>query len=313
MQSMSDPVGLYVPIGGLEQFLRIGGSGPVLLYVHGGGGGISRPAAAAWAPWEEHFTVVHWDQRGAGRTLGRNGPARCTPITMDQLVRDGIEVAAFLINHLKQPKVLLVGHSFGSAIAVMMLHKRPELFSAYVGTGQFVTTRRMFDGNYRRTVGNAERLGDAEALKTLRDIGPPPYTDLGKVKTFITLRDQLAAAADSGEGDPVPPRPFPKALDFTAEDSKLMKEGMAFIRGQTYDEFSELDLPSLGLKFSVPMFFFHGAADPSTPCEMAEAFFAAIEAPHKEFVRFEHYHHFFQVNRPLDFLRELLARVRPLI
>lgn len=310
---MSEPVGMYVPIGGIEQYLRIGGSGPILLYVHGGGGGISRPAAAAWAPWEEHFTVVHWDQCGAGRTLARNGPERCSPIPMERLVRDGIELTEFLIRHLKQPKILLVGHSFGSAISVMMLHKRPELFSAYVGTGQFVTTGRMFAGNYRRAIANAERVGNAEAVRTLGDIGAPPYKELDSLKTFILMRDQLAAATDNGEGDPIPPRPVPKALDFTEDDKRMMKEGLNFIRGQTYGEFSELDLPSLGLKFSVPMFFFHGAEDPSTPCEMAEEFFAAIEAPHKEFVRFEHYHHFFQVNRPLDFLRELLARVRPMI
>src|ERR1700759_2063762 len=112
---------MYVPIGGIEQHLRISGSGPILLYVHGGGGGVSRPAAAAWAPWEEHFTVVHWDQRGAGRTFNRNGPEKTGRVTRDRLVRDGIEVAEFLIKHLKQPKVLLVAHSFGSAIGVMML------------------------------------------------------------------------------------------------------------------------------------------------------------------------------------------------
>jgi pimeloyl-ACP methyl ester carboxylesterase len=228
---------------------------------------------------------------------------------MDRMARDGIEVAEFLIGHLKQPKILLVGHSFGSALSVMMIHRRPELFSAYVGTGQFVNARRMFEINYRRAVALAESLGDAEALAVLRELGPPPYTDRNKNKIFMACRDRLVPEG----GDPVPPRPTPKAADFTAEDSRMMKEGIAFISGQTFAEFSVLDLPSLGLKFPLPMFFFHGGADPSTPCELAEEFFAAIEAPHKEFVRFEGYHHFFQINRPDDFLRELLARVRPLL
>jgi pimeloyl-ACP methyl ester carboxylesterase len=300
---------MYVPIGGVEQYLRIGGSGPILLYVHGGGGGVSRPAAAAWAPWEEHFTVVHWDQRGAGRTFNRNGAEKTGRVTMDRLVRDGIEVTEFLIKHLNQPKVLLVAHSFGSAIGVMMLHRRPDLFSAYVGTGQFVNAQRTFEIAYRRSLARAEALGHDDAV-TLRDLGLPPYTDVDKVRVFIALRDKYA---EDGIGDPILPRPTPKALDYTEDDKRMMKEGLTFTRSQTVGEFSTQDLPSLGTKFSIPIFFFHGVLDPSTPIELAEEFFAMIEAPHKEFVRFEGYHHFFQVNRPDDFLRELLARVRPLI
>src|ERR1700734_2934671 len=63
---------VYVPIGGIQQWVQISSgdtSNPVLLFLHGGPGGTSRPAAVAWKPWEEYFTVVHWDQRGAGQTF----------------------------------------------------------------------------------------------------------------------------------------------------------------------------------------------------------------------------------------------------
>jgi len=132
---------MYVPIGGIEQWIQIGGqapSHPVLLYLHGGPGGTSVPAAAAWQPWEAHFTVVHWDQRGAGRTYRRNGAAGCGRLTLERMVQDGIEVAEFLIAHTGQPKIFLVGHSWGSALGIHLLKRRPELFSAYVGTGQLV-------------------------------------------------------------------------------------------------------------------------------------------------------------------------------
>lgn len=72
-----------------------------------------------------------------------------------------------------------------------------------------------------------------------------------------------------------------------------------------------VDLPSLGLTFDIPFFIFHGSCDQATPIELAEEYFAAIEAPHKEFVRFERCHHFVVMNRPQDFLRELIARVVP--
>src|SRR5581483_4822167 len=108
---------MYVPIGGIAQYIQIGGDAPdrpVMLFVNGGPGGTTIPAAAAWKPWEEHFTVVHWDQRGAGRTFAKNGAAGCGHLTIERMVQDGIEVAEFLTRHLKRHKILLVGHSWGS-------------------------------------------------------------------------------------------------------------------------------------------------------------------------------------------------------
>jgi pimeloyl-ACP methyl ester carboxylesterase len=47
-------------------------------------------------PWERHFTVIQWDHRGAGKTLGRNGKAGSGPMTFDRRVADAIEVIEFL-------------------------------------------------------------------------------------------------------------------------------------------------------------------------------------------------------------------------
>src|SRR5882757_7920546 len=136
---------MYVQIGGIQQWIEFGGAArdhPTLLYLHGGPGGSSRPAAKAWHHWEEHFTIVHWDQRGAGRTFGRNGEAGCGALTIDRMVSDGIEVAGFLSRHLRHDKVVLVGHSWGSVLAVHMINRHPHLFSAYVGTGQLVNKKK---------------------------------------------------------------------------------------------------------------------------------------------------------------------------
>src|SRR5919202_1948682 len=67
----------YVEIGGIEQWITIRGedrSNPVLLFVHGGPGDATNPwGYAGFRTWLKRFTIVQWDQRGAGRTLGRNG------------------------------------------------------------------------------------------------------------------------------------------------------------------------------------------------------------------------------------------------
>ena len=65
---------------------------PAILYLHGGPGEAQSPFLREFLPWEEAFTVANWDQRGSGKTYGRNGPAT-TGMTMDQMVQDTIEVA----------------------------------------------------------------------------------------------------------------------------------------------------------------------------------------------------------------------------
>lgn len=303
---------MYVPIGGIDQWIQFRNEGlgkPILLYLHGGPGGTSVPAAEAWRAWDEHFTVVHWDQRGAGRTFRKNGEAGCGPLTVDRMVRDGVAVVEFLIARLEQPRVLLVGHSWGSALAIHMLKRRPELFSAYVGTGQLVNMRRNEECNYRRQLEQAERQGNADALRALREIGPPPFESFGALLTLREWADRLA----EGDGDPVQPRPSPLPADFTADDVPSMLQGAEFSRRELFDELKAVDLPSLGLTFDLPMFLLHGECDQQTPLELAEGYFDSIVSPHKEIVRFAGCHHFVVMNRPADFLRELVTRVCPLV
>jgi predicted alpha/beta-fold hydrolase len=130
----------YIPIGGLQQWVTIRGqdrANPVLLFLHGGPGDVTSCwTFAMFAPWEEHFTVVQWDQRGAGRTLKKSGPAMAPTITVGRMAQDGIELAEYLRKHLGKEKIIVVAHSFGTILGLQMMQSRPDLFYAYVGTGQ---------------------------------------------------------------------------------------------------------------------------------------------------------------------------------
>ena len=72
-----------VRIGGSEQWVSIRGAdkrNPVLLLIHGGPGYVSMPMSWWFTRgWEEYFTVVQWDQRGAGKTYLLNDPANDWP------------------------------------------------------------------------------------------------------------------------------------------------------------------------------------------------------------------------------------------
>jgi pimeloyl-ACP methyl ester carboxylesterase len=86
----------YVRIGGIDQWVTIHGdnqANPILLFVHGGPGDVTNPwTFVLFRSWRRHFTIVQWDQRGAGKTLGRSGPDIAPTITIDRMVQDGLEL-----------------------------------------------------------------------------------------------------------------------------------------------------------------------------------------------------------------------------
>jgi len=150
----------FTGIGGIDQWVAIRGQNrenPIILILHGGPGiALSvMPRDYLWS-WSERFTLVMWDQRGAGRTFGRSGPVS-TDVTIDQMWRDGIELAEFVRARLHKKKIVLVGVSWGSDLGVRMVKSRPDLFYAYVGTGQSVNQGKF------RAVAYAQLLDEARA------------------------------------------------------------------------------------------------------------------------------------------------------
>src|SRR2546430_3540745 len=127
--------------------------------------------------WLKAFTVVQWDQRGAGSTLGKSGPSMAATITIDRLTQDGIEVAEMLRRTLQKDKIILVGHSWGSILGVFMAKARPDLFSALVGTGQVADPQRNYRVAYDALLNKVTRVGEPRAIRELKEVGPPPYAD----------------------------------------------------------------------------------------------------------------------------------------
>jgi pimeloyl-ACP methyl ester carboxylesterase len=64
-------------------------------------------------------------------------------MTLDRMRQDGIELTEYLCEHLGKPKVILVAHSFGTILGLRMIRERPDLFFAYVGTGQVADETRI--------------------------------------------------------------------------------------------------------------------------------------------------------------------------
>ena len=136
-----------VRLGGIDQFLWIRGDdparNPVLLFVHGGPGFPGGVTARVNAELERDFTVVHWDQRGAGHAYYRGLPEEAMKLPL--FVDDTLELSRRLARRFGQRKIFLVGHSWGTLVSALAAARRPELFHAFVSIAQladFTRTKR---------------------------------------------------------------------------------------------------------------------------------------------------------------------------
>ena len=304
----------YVEIGGIQQWITIRGedrNNPVLLFLHGGPGDATNPwGYAGFRRWLKAFTVVQWDQRGAGRTLGRNGAASAATITVARMTQDGIELAELLRKSLHQNKIILVGHSWGSALGVFMVKARPDLFWAFVGTGQVADQERNYAVAYDALVEKAESLGEQRAIQELKGVGPPPYSDrrgYGVQRKWSNLFEGADLFLSSMLGLAF------VAPGYSLQDVNDWGDGQMVSAERLIPEINRLENPKiLGGEFGIPVFVIQGAEDFTTPTSLARDLINSIRAPQKGFVTIEGGGHFAVFMKSDLFLKELVARVRPL-
>jgi proline iminopeptidase len=301
----------FVPIGGIDQWISIRGENrdnPVIVVVHGGPAVANSPLRAIYGGWEKAFTVVQWDQRGAGKTFGRNG--KSTPdMTADRILQDGIEVVEYARRRLSKNNVILLGHSWGSFLGVNMIKKRPELFSAYVGTGQIVSFAQVTTAQYAYVMKRAEGEGNKDALRDLHEIGPPPYEMGPKFFTLQKWNDQYLPQVDT--------QYFQKMIatvraapNFSPQDVQDWIGGRQFSMQSLAPVMTAIDLPATqGYDMPVPFFIIQGQEDRITPTTPVEDYFHKIRAPRKEIALIQSAGHFAYATNSEEFLADVVKYV----
>lgn len=308
--------GGFVSIGGILQWVTVNGDdcdNPVVLMVHGGPGNPSTPYAdAVYGSWSGEFTVVQWDQRGAGKTYAANPPAEDERLTIERLTNDGVEVARWALRRLGKRKVILMGGSWGSALAVHMAQAEPELFSAYMGTAQLVSR----DGtlaSYRRTLELARAAGDGDTVDRLEALGAPPWSNPRNsgILRRATRKYEALATDPAPAGWFTAPGAGYDTLDYEAAYEAGEEYSYIQFVGMEGDGIvSRLNLHDTGLTFEMPVYLLQGDNDLVTPPEISRAYFDTLTAPHKEFIRLQRTGHDpnqRMVNAQLAVLRGLRA------
>ncbi|PYR33803.1 MAG: hypothetical protein DMF90_19550 [Acidobacteria bacterium] len=304
--------GLFVRIGGIEQWITIRGQdrhNPALLLLHGGPGNAFQSfTRAVFSEWERVFTVVQWDQRGAGRTFGRSGPVDDT-VTLDRMVLDAAEVAEFARRKVGQDKVILVGLSWGSLLGIRLAKGRPDLLSAYVGTGQVVNYRAGKVQAYAQLLAEAHARQDDQAIQELQAIGSPPYDSISKSAVYTRWANRYEPSMPS-RWTLISTVLFES--DASIQDLRNLMAGIRSSEDHFRSMMDSMDLPTLGTDFNVPIFVFQGEADNVAPVAQIRPYIDSIHAPRKELVLMHGAGHNAIVTKNHEFVRLLIERVRPL-
>ena len=304
---------LFVPLGGIDQWINIRGenrANPVLLVVHGGPGEAQWPQAEIYRSWETAFTVVQWDQRGAGHTFGRYG-TNTPDVTLDRISKDGIELAEYLCRDLGKKKIIVLGHSWGSLVATRMVQMRPDLFAAYVGTGQVASWMAMVNIQYDLLLAKAHKDGTQATVKELEAIARPGPTN-GDHWSFLGKYNFRSLWAPSDQEWLQHLRSQEAELKAREpEQFKNLEDGMQFTGERVVPDQIATDLPKTACDIHTAYFVIQGHDDVITPTQAVIEYFKCVKAPKKELILVPDGGHFAFMTASDKFLEALSTKVRP--
>jgi pimeloyl-ACP methyl ester carboxylesterase len=287
---------IHVTINGVEQGMFIkskNASNPVLLFVHGGPGMPEYWLTQRYPTGlEDYFTVVWWEQRGAGLSYSPD----ITPETMtaEQFISDTLEVTRYLRQRFGQEKIYLMAHSWGSYIGIQAAAREPELFHAYIGIGQISYQIQSEQLAYEYALEYYRQNGNTDMVKKLK--AAPPATTVPLPTAYDALRDEYMHGAGIGTtrdmksvvtGIFLPSWQF---REYTLGEKVNLWRGKFYSRSRDFslwDKMQATDLTQQVTELEIPVYFFHGKYDYTCAYPLARDYFEKLKAPIKGFYTFE--------------------------
>ena len=297
-----------VILGDFKQWIQIKGrnaSNPILLFLHGGPGFSQMPYSHKDSKLlEEHFIVVNWDQLGAGKSY--NDKISLKDMTVERVLDDTHELIQILKKRFNKEKIFLIGHSWGSCLGLYTAINHPEDIFAYIGMGQAIDLLQGEIDGYHYTLQKVIEQGDTVDIKTLKDIGLPPFE--GGFQSLIKQRAILgkyggafnslsySEIEEIRKSSPV----------YTNTDHENYMKGFGFSQYCLWDQVMKVNFFKETTNLKVPVYFFEGRHDYGTPFALVEEYFKIVNAPYKEIIWFENSGHFLNLEEPQKYQKQLI-------
>ena len=303
---------VFININGLQQGMFIKSkdeTNPVLLYLHGG-----MPDYFLTERYptglEDYFTVVWWEQRGAGLSYSANIPPET--MTLEQFISDTLEVTNYLRHRFGKEKIYLMGHSGGTFLGIQVAARAPELYYAYLGMAQMTNQLESEKLAYDYMLGQFKESGNTKMVRKL-EAAPVTMTD-GIPDAYLAVRDTAMHSLGIGtthDMNSVITGIFLPSLQFREytliEKVKLWRGKIQSGVSVLWDEVIAKDLSKQVTELNLPVYFFHGLHDYTVSYTLAKDYFEKLKAPLKGFYTFEQSAHsplFEEPEKMLKILRE---------
>jgi pimeloyl-ACP methyl ester carboxylesterase len=282
-----------VQIGGIPQGMIIQSvdpANPVLLFLHGGPGMTEFFMEQDYPTGlEHHFTMVWWEQRGAGMSFSADIPPET--MTMDRMIADAIEVADYLRARFGQDRILLLGHSWGSYLGIQVAAKAPDRFLAYVGMAQITHQLRSEVMAHDYLLGVYKARGDAAMVRKLE--AAPVSMESGLSPDWMGLRDLAMHRAGVGHTRDIDSvitgifLPVWRVRAYTLTDKINVWHGKLWSRPFFWEDLLRDDLGTRLTSFDLPVYFLVGRFDRTANPDLARVYFGLVDAPVKGFYTFD--------------------------
>jgi pimeloyl-ACP methyl ester carboxylesterase len=274
-----------VELNGSQQWITIRGkdaNNPILLNLGmGGPGGGGFATRALFEPLEGHFTVVSWDEPGTGKSYNAVPIAELTP---ERYISDAYALTQMLRARFHQDKIYLYGVSWTSILGVWLAQRYPELYQAYVGTGQMVNTMEDDVMGYQLALKYSAERGDAASVAALQRNGPPPYYGNGLLSKYLAYLDILNDYMGAPRYALIAPIVPVFAPEYGWIDKVNHTRGLIDSFTAVYPQLQDVDFVAQATRLEVPVYFFVGRHDVNAMATLVEGYYNVLEAPYKELI-----------------------------
>jgi len=292
--SISEKV--LVNINGMEQGMFIKSKDithPVLLYLHGG-----MPDYFLTQRYptglEDYFTVVWWEQRGAGLSYSADVPIET--MNVEQFISDTLEVTNYLRDRFGKEKIYLMGHSGGTFLGIQVVARAPELYNAYIGVAQQSYQLESERLAYEYMLQKFKDNGNTKMVRKL-EVAPVTIKD-GIPDAYYLLRDGAMHSLGIGTMHAMKSVISGIFLPSLTFREYTLLEKINLWRGKSqsgvspmWDEMTSTDLTTLVTEFEVPVYILAGRYDYTVNYDLQKDYFTKINAPKKGFYTFENSAH----------------------
>lgn len=285
-----------VTLGGQEQTIMIRAHSadlPVLLYLSGGPGQSDLPySRVLFEDLTQDFVVVSWDQRGTGKSYPALSPTET--LTLDQAVADTIELTNYLRERFDEEKIYLMGESWGTTLGVLAVQQQPDLYYAWIGSGQMVSQRETDRLLYEEILTLAERTDNVALTEQMLAFGEPPYTDTPYPNAVVMgYYEQLGQPyrppqdyIDRGTAANVGPWGI-LGSEYTLVEKVNVLRGLIDMFTLMYPQLQTIDFRQDVPRLDVPVYILDGAAELTARRDLALAWYDQLDAPIKRIYTFD--------------------------